>query len=172
MSELLKVMLGELQEMDAAQCETCAPTQHLLQDAGKPKKTWRININLHYKQKFGFKRKPTASQLQQLKRQCCLVQQLLMVSCYNAHRTKRTSATILYVFLQSTFFMFRTLKTHVQDVSCKIITHSPIRQTASTAVYPHTHDSPYNIYADIHCTIMAVILQLTSWRWAFKARNM
>jgi hypothetical protein len=41
-------------------------------------------------------------------------------------------------------------------------TPSRAYKTASTAVYQHTDDSPYNTYVDIYCTMMFVVLQISS----------
>jgi len=68
--------------------------------------------------------------------------------------------------------MLRALKAHHQEVSCNNTgIHSPTNKTVSTAVHPHTDDSPYIIHVDVHYTRILVLLQLTSWCWAFKARN-
>jgi hypothetical protein len=46
--------------------------------------------------------------------------------------------------------MFRDLKVHHQEVSGNNTgIHSPTHKTASTVVYPHIDDSPYNIHVDV-----------------------
>jgi len=41
-----------------------------------------------------------------------------------------------------------------------------------TAVYRDIDDGPYSTHVDMYYTIMPVLLQLSSWWWALKARNM
>jgi len=54
-----------------------------------------------------------------------------------------------------------------------ITNSSPIHETArTTGCYSHIDDSPYTMHVDKHYAIIPVLLQLTTWWWAFKAWNM
>ena len=66
----------------------------------------------------------------------------------------------MYIYI---FNMFRVLKDNHREGSCK--------NTGIMLYYIHVYGIRWVINVDKYCTIMLVLLQLSAWWLAFKARN-